>query len=258
MKNIRQHIFKMKMVACIAMAMLSFTCCEKDPESGIYLVSMQEWTIPDLLIHDAVTDIDGNVYDAVQIGRQTWMAQNLRVLRYADGTSVLNVPNATYYLPSYEAQYGYLYNWSAVTRNGNASSNNPSGVQGLCPNGWHMPSADEWRQLIDFVSGQEQYVAYGESYNIAKSLADTAKWASTGKYGCPGCEAHCNNLTGFSAFPAGKQSDATVGKLAYFWSTTPGSGNTSAFALYLSYDNPRVNEDYFSKDNMMAVRCVKD
>ena len=258
-KRIMQNVYRIKAAICIMAASLLLTHCEKDPGPGVYEVNGQKWESPDVLIHDAVTDIDGNVYDAVKIGSQTWMAQNLRVIRYADGTSVLDVPYATYFVPSIEVKYGYLYNWQAVMRNATSSTSDPSGVQGLCPDGWHMPSESEWIQLTDYVSRQNQYTCGdGESDEIAKALADTAGWRSDGNIQSPGCYPHCNNITGFSAFPTGNQDTATEGKMACFWSATESGTSNSASGVALYYNKAHVTFSNFSKEDKMAIRCVKN
>lgn len=111
-----------------------------------------------------VTDIDSNTYNTVKIGNQCWMKENLRVLHYANGE---NIPTGTQgsYTVSYYYDYpsgfaledrGYLYNWAAVMHGVNSSTANPSGVQGVCPTGWHVPSEAEWDQLTSYM-GQGQY-----------------------------------------------------------------------------------------------------
>ena len=89
------------------------------------------------------------------------MKQNLRTTHYADGTEIalgntssdFNSPFR--YAPGSESAevlnaYGYLYNWAAAMHGGTSSSANPSGVQGVCPDGWHVPSYAEWMQLNDY------------------------------------------------------------------------------------------------------------
>ena len=77
------------------------------------------------------------------------------------------------------ARYGYLYNWPAVMHGESSSSTNPSGVQGICPNGWHVPSDAEWVRLFIYVSSQPQYQCDNSSDNFAKALASTIGWDSS-------------------------------------------------------------------------------
>lgn len=110
-----------------------------------------------------VSDFDGNIYPIVTIGDQTWMAENLRARHYSDGTPL------EYTLGSYDIndtlkrffyynddstiveQYGCLYNWFASVRGTIGDSLNPSGLQGVCPVNWHLPSVAEWEELFDFL-----------------------------------------------------------------------------------------------------------
>ena len=114
-----------------------------------------------------VTDFDGNIYNTVQIGQQCWMKENLRTIHYSNGTyiplgSSTSTTTAYRYYPNNDqsnvSTYGYLYNWKAVMGDSSSSSRNPSGVLGICPIGWHVPSDSEWTRLTDYVSSQSQYV----------------------------------------------------------------------------------------------------
>src|SRR5690554_6870297 len=110
---------------------------------------------------------DGNVYNWVKIGNQIWMAENLAYLPEVvhsnaefqtqssngqpgygvygyDGNDVATAKSQSNY-----TTYGVLYNWYAAMNGAESSMANPSGVQGVCPDGWHLPSDDEWHELID-------------------------------------------------------------------------------------------------------------
>ena len=133
-----------------------------------------------------VKDVDGNTYNTVQLGKQCWMKENLRAKRYADGTKIswggwdTSTTKGYYFYPDnsfrIEEQYGYLYNWKAVMGNYHSSNANPSGVQGICPNGWHVPSDAEWLQLTDYVSSQSRYVCGNKKNSIGKALASDSQW----------------------------------------------------------------------------------
>ena len=217
-----------------------------------------------------VKDIDNNTYNTVQIGDQCWMKKNLRTTKYADGTSInqgtiASTTTAYWYYPdnnsSNKASYGLLYNWKAVMRSSASSSANPSGVQGICPNGWHVPSDAEWTQLTNYVSRQSQYQCSGTSSNIAKALASTTGWvgSSGSAYYCTvGNDQNSNNATGFSAVSAGiyQGSYLNFGFSAYFWSATEYNGG--AYGRYLNYDSASVNRYNLSKARGFSVRCLKD
>ena len=217
-----------------------------------------------------VTDIDNNIYNTVQIGQQCWMKENLRTTRYADGTSIAlgsstSTSTAYRYYPdnnsSNVATYGYLYNWKAVMGNSSSSSANPSGVQGICPTGWHVPSDAEWTQLTNYVSSQSQYVCVCANNYIAKALASTIGWNSSSSTCCTvGNDPSTNNETGFSALPAAGYSDPSessgFGYFTYFWSTT--DDGYWAYCRKIDYNNSGVSTSYPDKSFGFSVRCVRD
>lgn len=234
----------------------------------------QEYPSTAHVIRKAVADIDGNIYDAVQIDNQVWMAENLRTTRYADGTAIPKgnstststiyryAPNAN---EGYVPFYGYLYNWPAVMHGASSSSANPSGVQGICPQGWHVPSRAEWEQLSNYVSSQSQYVCshYGVNGN-AKALAATWGWkeynSSYDYNSCyVGCAIYDNNVTGFSALPAGSYpySSFSFSETTRFW-TASAKDNDNAWGYYLKYDYNLMEYGYRTKEAGCSVRCVQD
>ena len=216
-----------------------------------------------------VMDIDSNVYNTVQIGTQCWMRENLRTTHYADNTpigqgSTTSTTVAYWYYPdnnsSNKATYGLLYNWKAVMRNSSSSNANPSGIQGICPTGWHVPSDAEWTQLTDYVSSQSQYVCGSTSTYIAKSLASTTGGASTSTNTCAvGNIPSSNNATGFSALPAGHYADNydSFGANAWFWSSTEGN-STQAYARALYYYRAYVRRYDDCENHAFSVRCLRD
>ena len=215
-----------------------------------------------------VTDYDGNTYNTVQIGQQCWMKQNLRTTHYSDGTTIslgstMSTSTAYRYYPNNNSSnvstYGYLYNWKAVMRNSSSSSSNPSGVQGICPTGWHVPSDADWTQLENYVGSQSAYQCGGNSTNIAKALASTTGWNNSTNTCAVGNTPSTNNATGFSAVPAGYYygSYSSFGYDADFWSATQ-HGSYGAYRRYLIYYDATVgrysNSEYFG----FSVRCLRD
>ena len=215
-----------------------------------------------------VTDIDNNTYNTVKIGNQCWMKENLRTTRYANGTSIAlgsSTSNTTAYRyypdnnSSNVSTYGYLYNWKAVMGSSSSSPANPSGVQGICPNGWHVPSDAEWTQLTNYVSSQSQYQCNGSSEEIAKALASITGWSSSSNTCAVGNDPSSNNATGFSALPAGYYNGdyGSFGNNGGFWSATE---NYDYYAYYrnLYYNHADVyrygNHKYFG----FSVRCLRD
>lgn len=220
---------------------------------------------------DILTDYDGNVYNTVQIGSQCWMKENLRTTHYADGINIpandVSSSEEPYYYdytfsPIPLARRGYLYNWEAVMCGASAIDSVSSGVQGVCPYGWHVPSAAEWAQLISYVSSQNQYWCDGDSSNNAKALAATTDWNHHGSISCiVGNNLSMNNATGFSAIPAGfhNYSFVSSGDIAAFWSaTTTDYSNYYANRLSLSYSSWEASIGGFYKWTGLSVRCLRD
>ena len=216
-----------------------------------------------------ITDIDGNVYNTVSIGNQCWMKENLRTTKYTNGTTITNGSSAStststryYYNSGNSPSYGYLYNWSAVKGPAAVSANN----QGVCPNGWHVPSSAEWTLLKEYVSSQSQYCCSNNTANIAKAIASTTGWTGSSNACAVGNTQSNNNATGFSALPAGNFGYAhthgngsynDIGECAYFWSATVESSNL-AYVWNISYGNANMWYHTVDKGYGFSVRCVRD
>ena len=218
-----------------------------------------------------LTDVDGNVYNTVYIGSQCWMKENLRTTHYANNMSIPAGTTYSYtepyrYAPHNDESnvftYGYLYNWKAVMQNEISSNSNPSGVQGICPYGWHVPSDAEWAQLTDYVSSRSEYVCGSNISYIAKALADTTGWQDyDGECVVGNNNLTAYNATNFSALPAGLSSSFyyCFGMDAFFWSTTRYENDgDNAYIRTLRYDHADVYRDYDKKDRGCSVRCVRD
>ena len=219
-----------------------------------------------------IIDRDGNAYNTVKIGNQCWMRENLRTTKYQDGTEIeFKVSGSSYtnpcrYAPNNDennvAVYGYLYNWAAVMNGSTSSNNNPSGVQGICPTGWHMPSSAEWTQLVNYVKGQSDFRCGNVNVNIAKALASASGWNSSTTTCAVGNTPNNNNATGFSAFPAGAYVAAgytSFGDYAEFATTTEGSYSNTMIDYHLSSNESKVeswNTGIIS--NGKSVRCVRN
>lgn len=234
------------------------------------------------VIPKAVKDIDGNWYDAVRIGNQIWMAENLRTTRYANGIEIPLGDDGSKTLPqryypnnniTNVTKYGYLYNWPAVMHVAYSSNANPSGVQGICPDGWHVPSKAEWDKLTNYLEGQPTYWTNGNSDYIAKALASNHDWTQDlpdsissqlaispvyDPINSPGHNLSTNNATGFSAAPAGSsKGTGGFGYSAYFWSSTE-EYDFGPFVIGLATCYPIVLSGKLPKDYGFSVRCVKD
>ena len=213
-----------------------------------------------------VTDVDGNAYNTVQLGQQCWMKENLRTTKYADGTSISTSSNISFDIPYWyypnnnslnKLTYGLMYNWKALMRNSTSSNSVPSGVQGICPTGWHVPSNAEWTQLTDHVKNQSQYVCGSNNNSIAKALADTIGWNNSAQTCTPGYNPSDNNATGFSARPAGQEPTFVLGYKASFWSATS-DGETSGWCRDIRANDSSISVSGYLKNRGHSVRCVKN
>ena len=196
---------------------------------------------------------DGNEYATVTIGEQTWMAENLRYEGdIALGTGLSDTTAYRYYPVGDEnnvRRYGYLYNWIAAM-NGESSSNAvPSGVQGICPDGWHLPSNAEWSMLQFAVGGQ----------NVASRLASASDvWQGTvtqvPEFGTSGFEA-----LGAGSFYQRYEYCWPLGKYANFWSASVWSNNNNFVgAWYIENDDINLKNHYGYKEMGYSIRCVRD
>jgi uncharacterized protein (TIGR02145 family) len=202
---------------------------------------------PDLT-YGSVSDIDGNTYKTIQIGTQTWMAENLKTTKYNDNTSIplvtdntawsnLATPAYCWYennSASYKAIYGSLYNWFAINTNK------------LCPAGWHVPTDPEWTTLETFLGGK--IVAAGKMKEVG-----TNNWNST--------NSGVNNSSGFTGLPGGYRYRAgtftSIGFLGAMWAATAYDASYAWYRYMTAAGNDlTVISNY--KTSGFSVRCVKN
>ena len=267
-----------RLVPCTQYYVRAFAINEVDTAYG----EVKEFTTPSFTCGNTLTDFDGNEYATLLLGSQCWMKQNLRTTHYADGTEIalgntssdFNSPFR--YAPGSESAevlnaYGYLYNWAAAMHGGTSSSANPSGVQGVCPDGWHLPSDAEWTQLTNFVASDNANVCGGNPAYIAKALASKEMWGNWGT-----CSVNClmcadpssNNSTGFSALPSGTwNSDGAVGHgtsgytnygHTIFRSATEYENSYAAWVREFYNEYAYVGHTAIAKTTGLPVRCVLD
>ena len=219
-----------------------------------------------------VNDYDGNVYNTVQIGDQCWMKENLRTKHYATGTPIPFNAGVSYTEPRCFQNsildvntYGLYYNWYAAMNGATASDANPSGVQGVCPNGWHLPSKAEWNQLLSYLGENQDYVCGNSNSNIAQSMAANVDWQEYPSSCTIGFDLSQQNSSGFSALPAGwfDVKYKYVGSYCGFMSSTldeitvyPGSLGVYLLTLSNGWSAPHnhVSWPYVS----YSVRCLRD
>ena len=225
-----------------------------------------------------VVDYDGNLYNTVKIGNQCWTKENMRTTHFADGTAIMHgIPFAdtSTVIPFYYQNdlvdlntYGLYYNAAAFT-NGAASSNSiPSGVQGICPKGWHLPSIAEFEQLFNYVGSRSEYTCGGDTTYIAKALASTTGWTTSTGSCAVGNNLLANNATDFSIMPSGtintffsaSSSAKYVGQAAYLSSST-WSSDGYPYSAYITSGSKTFIEFIHSEIQPLfgnVVRCLRD
>ncbi len=198
---------------------------------------------------ETVTDVDGNVYHTVVIGNQTWLVENLKTTHYRNGDAVSNYTANTDWsnatsgaycdidnTPSNSDIYGRLYNWHVV----NDSRN-------ICPEGWHIPSDEEWFELVTYLGG-------ASAAGVKLKETGTSHWAAPN---------YASNSSMFTALPGGYRNDAAefghIDTHGFFWTSTINpSDSTTAAAYYLYHQFEGVWANYRSLKNGHPIRCVKD
>ena len=143
-----------------------------------------------------------------------------------------------------------------------SSSANPSGVRGICPSGWHVPSNAELTELENYVGSVSSYQCNGNSSNIAKALASTSGWTTNSSTCAVGNNQNSNNSTGFNAYPAGYfTSDGgsciSSGTVANFWTATMYS-STHAKHYHLNHDHTTLDVNSSGKALGLSVRCIRN
>ncbi|GEM_PF-1127369 len=219
----------------------------------------------------SVTDIDGNIYNTVTIGTQCWMKENLKTTRYNDGTpiSLVNTQNnwndLTISSKAYcwynddinnKDPYGALYTWAAAMNGADTSTLNPSGVQGVCPTGWHLPSWNEWGVLIKYLDPYS-YIPI----SIESSIAG-GKMKETGLSHWNSPNTGATNESGFTGLPGGGRSQSGeflfFGNESYWWSTSQFGSVGYARVENLNYNNSSARRTSTPWKSGISVRCIKN
>lgn len=249
----KSKIFSTRCMALVALGFFMLSGgCEKEEET-VFLKGTGQ-----------VTDIDGNVYPTVIIGHpfldmgtQEWMAEDLRVIHYRDGSPIVYAANAdewhhieegagvyTFYdfdYDQYGQYYGPLYNGYTVTH-----------PAGLCPAGWRMPTIDEWETLTVYLGTRNK--AGGRMKSLRTAPGDGhPRWDSP--------NTGATNESGFSALPAGLMGThghpASVGQLSFWWTTTK-DAPTVQVAYGAHFDQSVIGYGRFHPLHGFSVRCIKD
>ncbi len=222
------------------------------------------WTGPFYCGNPLVDERDGNIYQTVRIGFQCWMSENLKATVYKNGTPIPHIVDNSQWNalttgayvwynhdPDMGDKYGAIYNWFTVID-----------TNGLCPEGWHVPSDSERSTLTDFAGGTG--TPHGNELKSCRQVSsplsgecnttEHPRWdADFVDYG--------TDVYGFSGLPGGYRSNdgsfGFIGQYALWWTsdeTTAGLAKT----YYLSYDNGIVTTGSLNKKYGFSVRCIKD
>jgi len=213
-------------------SMILLISCEKDNKKGL------------------PTDGDGNVYDTITIGTQTWLVENLKTTKYNNGISIPLVTDNSEWITKtsaafcwynnqpekYKDDYGALYNWWAIQ------------VSALCPVGYHVPTTEEWTTLIDYLGGEN--VAGGKL-----KLTGNIFWNNNSL---------ATNESGFSAVGGGFRTyyDGTFISIrdnGSWGSSSPGIDVNSGVRLILySHTGEAMISGGINKKAGISVRCLKN
>ena len=198
------------------------------------------------LSYGTLTDQEGNVYKTITIGTQTWMAENLRTTKYNDGADIPNLNGSWIGLTrgayrNYKsssnndtiATFGRIYNWYTI------------GTGKIAPEGWHVPTDEEWSTLITYLNG-----IFDAGLFIKET--GTSHWGSLN---------FASNESGFTALPGGYYGTDNqchdIGNMGGWWSSTE-YGGSGAWYRYIYSSSNEVFRISTPKTLGLSIRCIKD
>ena len=211
----------------------------------------------------SVTDIDGNVYNTVQIGTQCWTQSNLKVSKYRNGDNIptglsnsdwSNTTSGAYAIynndPVNDGLYGKLYNHYAVTDS-----------RGLCPTGWHLPTDGEWNVLVKYLDPNADMTCSNcwQSIIVGDLLKSTTSHSSMGGWNPPSTGA--TNSVGFTASPGGHRSNLggffNESVSGDWWSASV-LADTSAWGRGMYSSTSHLYRYGNNRPYGFSVRCLKN
>ncbi len=222
-----------------------------------------------------IKDYDGNTYGTVTVGNQVWLSENLKATHYSDGTAIpfvadesdwdnLSITSIAYCWYENDSivnanTYGALYTWAAAMNGSSSSDTNPSNIQGVCPDGWHLPSDEEWKELEIYL-GMSQVSADEigtRGSNEGSKIAGTKLlWEDGGLVNNPTFDS-----TSFNALPSGVRDDngpfLGLGSNSWWWSSTE-YFSLKAYRRFIYNEEGVIIRSYYPKDFGFSVRCLRD
>jgi uncharacterized protein (TIGR02145 family) len=203
----------------------------------------------------AILSCDIKDYSKVQIGTQTWMAENFNC----------EVSGSKCYKddPANCEKYGRLYDWTTAmalpeeckTKKCTSQINTPH--QGICPKGWHVPSGKDWDSLYRFADGTNSTSSPYSSTNAGRVLKAKEGW----NISIPNLDTY-----GFAALPGGYRSGGSdypnpsysnAGSYGYWWSTEE-QGTNFAYERYMRAQDHIASNGGRDRAFMLSVRCIED
>lgn len=252
----RTGVLKFKVVGKTSSVGLAAFPIEIGGQSGVIKIHINDGTQPTSGYGPNFKDVDGNIYRSVYIGNQLWQAENLRTTKYDDGNIIPNVEDQQTWFKNFsnnssdpmlsiynndqslKPQLGVLYNWYVIdtTANGNRR---------ICPQGWRVPTDNDWRILEEYLGGPER--AGGKMKEVG-----SLNWVN------PNTSATNESL--FSALPSGYRlyngNFSYKGNYGFYWSSTE-NGTSHAYFRYLFNENARIIKNSIYKSSGFSIRCIK-
>lgn len=211
-------------------------------------------------------DNENNSYSSVSYGIKNWTIENANVVTYRDGTPIpeftgtndewKNLTTGAWCYYNDDPNNEKLYNWFAVAGIYNSDSLNDSSLRKeFAPEGWHVPSRDEWTDLVNYLTSIGIY--------DGKSIASKTGWNSSTVSNSPGYNQDENNSSYFNIYPVGGRSNNffSSGDQAFFWTSTEVLGESygpAARGRGLHKTNTGLSDQVWEAFRGFSVRFIKD
>ncbi|OIP50034.1 MAG: hypothetical protein AUK31_05255 [Fibrobacteres bacterium CG2_30_45_31] len=218
------------------------------------------------ITYGSVTDIESNIYKTIALGSQTWMAENLKVTKYNDGTTIPNETSETAWIAlttGASCAYNNTTNIDTIKTNGRLYNWFAVNTGKLCPTGWNVPNDTEWTALQTYlIAGGYNFDGTTTDDKIAKSMASTSGWNTSSQNGSIGHNPSLNNRSGYSSVPSGKRDDngsfVNIGSYGYWWSSTETAAGIIGNYWSLFFDSKSLSNFGTREFSGFSVRCIKD
>lgn len=201
-----------------------------------------------------VRDIDNNVYNTVTIGEQTWMVENLKTTHYRNGDAILHATVDMQWFETTNERIGAYCNYENDEINGEIygrlyNKHVVTDRRGICPEGWHIPTSAEWKELESYLGGNN--VAGGKLKEIG-----TDHWVN------PNLGA--DDSSGFRGVPGGVRfgtgAFGSIGFSCYLWSSDWSNvdGSAAPWFRLINYSAKSIYKNDYSEATGFSIRCIRD